>query len=151
MTQKNEAKNNGIFRTSKFLKQTWRRGRGRKQNKQLNNLCQLQKNYLAKEKSGMNENRTRTRIHRFCTSETRSEKRSHNATNSRESSFNRHCSQHKLSQKIDTHTHTHTSEEELQVLNRRRPKKRGIKEDSLSSRHNPALYQVPVLKTWGRL
>jgi hypothetical protein len=35
MTQKNEAKNNGIFRMSKFLKQTWRRGRGRKQNKQI--------------------------------------------------------------------------------------------------------------------
>jgi hypothetical protein len=29
--------------------------------------------------------------------------------------------------------------------------KRGIKEDSLSSRYNPALYQVQVLKTRGRL
>jgi hypothetical protein len=29
--------------------------------------------------------------------------------------------------------------------------KRGIKEDSLSSRHNPGLYQVQVLKTRGRL
>lgn len=150
MTQKNEAENNGIFRTSKFLKQTWRRGRGRKQNKQLNNLCQLQKNNLAKEKSGMNENRTRKKIHRFCTSETRSEKRSRNATNSRESSFNRHCSQHKLSQKRDTHTHTH-KRGRAPGPEQTTSQKRGIKEDSLSSRHNPALYQVQVLKTRGRL
>jgi hypothetical protein len=53
-----------------------------------------------------------------------------------------------------THTHTHTHKHKR----RRAPgpeqttsQKRGIKEDSLSSRHNPALYQVQVLKTRGRL
>jgi len=121
---------------------------GGEENKQSNNLFQLERNYLSKEKSGMNENCTHTRIRSFRTSETSSEKRSRNATNPRESSFNRHCSQHKLSQKRDTHT----SEEELQVLNRRRPKNEVSKKiPSLSSRYNPALYQVQVLKTRGRL
>jgi hypothetical protein len=98
----------------------------------------------------MNENRTRTRIHRFCTSETRSEKRWRNATNSRESSFNRHCSQHKLSQKRHTHTHTH-KRGRAPGPEQTTSQKRGIKEDSLSSRHNPALYEVQVLKTRGHL
>ncbi len=134
MTQKNDAKNNGTFRTSKFLKQTWRRGRGRKQT--------IKQPLSPTEKISRKRN---TQI-------------PHLRDKIREAIAQCHEPKRKLFQSPlqPTQAPLEKKREKRQTHKRARApgpeqttsQKRGNKEDSLSSRSNPALYQV--LKTRGR-
>ncbi len=125
-------------------------GEENKTNK-LNNHCQLQKNYLAKEK----------KWHEWKPHPHKNTQILHVRDKIREAIAQCHKLKRKLFQSPlqptqalseNTHTHTHTSEEELQVLNRRRPKNEVSKKiPSHRGIIQRCMYQVQVLKTRGRL
>ncbi len=125
-------------------------GEENKTNK-LNNLCQLQKNYLAKEK----------KWHEWKPHPHKNTQILHVRDKIREAIAQCHKLKRALFQSPlqptqalseNRHTHTHTHKRgRAPGPEQTTSQKRGIKEDSLSSRYNPALYQVQVLKTRGRL